>query len=642
MKKSCISLCFLSSLLFSNNLTSIEEQFTKEQNWLEAETFVISASRIKENIKKTPASVTVIQEEQIEAMGAENIYDILKTVPGIDASGGNVYTDRVSVSGIQTWFSEKVLFLLDGHSLNVDYLNGGATSAYKDIPIELIKRVEVVTGPSSALYGENAFMGLVNIITKKAEDIDGTIVTIKGGSNEAAAVNLHYGKKYNEFAVTANINSKQENEKIFVESQNKETNPEINSFNSHLSLVHDYGFYFMGNFNKTNDKSKYGLMNVLNDIDYSKKETILLETGYKSSLNKNLDIHARVYYDNFDVENIWYMPYSSPSVLEYLYTTRKIGSEILLTYSGENFSLVSGISYEKQSIKDPYQGELNGVEEPNFIDEVDREVKSLFSELLYDVNDDFRVNVGVRYDYYSDFGSTINPRIGSTYSINKTNTLKLMYGEAFRAPTFAELYNKNNPAFVGNQNLKPETIKTTEITIINNDIDNTQLSFTLFKSDIDDLILVDASSGNKYMNIGKIITKGGKIELKYELSRGSYVLANYSYQDAQNKTTNEDMPDVSKHLGYAALNYRAGSDYNLYIDAKYKGEQTRGTSSFGAAIKSATIVNATLNIKDIFVDDMKMKLSINNLFNKTTYDSDTWIDYQVAERSFLAQLSYKF
>ncbi|WP_455756192.1 TonB-dependent receptor plug domain-containing protein [Sulfurimonas sp.] len=642
MKKSCISICLLSSILFSNNLTDIAKQFTNEQNWLEAETFVISASRIKDSIKKTPANVTVIQEEQIEAMGAENIYDILKTVPGMDVSQGNVYTDKVSVAGIQTWFSEKVLFLLDGHSLNVDYLNGGATSAYKDIPVEMIKRVEVVTGPSSALYGENAFMALVNIITKKAQDSDETIVTIKGGSNDVATVNLHYGEKHDEFAVTANINSKKKNEKIFVESQNKKTHPEIDSFNAYLSLVHDNGFYFMGNFNNTKDKSNYGLMNVLNDIDYSKKETTLLETGYKTFLNKNLDMHIRVYYDNFDVDNIWYMPYSSPSILEYLYTTKKIGSEILLTYYGGNFSLVSGISYEKQSIKDPYQGELNGAEEPNFIDEVNREFKALFSELLYDVNDDLRINVGIRYDHYSDFGSTLNPRIGSTYSINKTNTLKLMYGKAFRAPTFAELYNKNNPAFVGNQNLKPETIKTTEITFINNDIANTELSFTLFNSDIDDLILVDASNGNKYMNTGKIRTRGEKIELKYKLYRGSYVLANYSYQDAQNRTTNEDMPNTSKHLGYAALNYRTGKDYNLYIDANYRGKQTRDTSSSREAIKSSTIVNTTLNIKDIFVNDMKMKLSINNIFNKTTYDSDTWMDYQVAERSFLAELNYKF
>ena len=353
-------------------------------------------------------------------------------------------------------------------------------------------------------------------------------------------------------------------------------------------------------------------------------------------------MHARVYYDDFDVENIWYMPYSSPSVLEYLYTTGKIGSEILLTYSGENFSLVSGISYEKQNVKDPYQGELNGAEKPNFIDEVDRSLKAFFSELLYDVNDNFRVNVGLRYDDYSDFGSTLSPRIGSTYSINKTNTLKLMYGEAFRAPTFAELYNKNNPTFVGNENLKPETIQTAEITFINNDIDNTQLSFTLFNSDIENLILVDASNGNKYANTGKIRTQGSKIELKYKLHRGSYVLANYSYQDAQNKTTNQDMPDVSKHLGYAALNYRTGKDYNVYIDANYRGEQTRATSVSRAAIKSATIVNATLNIKDIFVDDMKMKLSVNNIFDKTTYDSNTWMDYQVSQRSFLAVLSYKF
>lgn len=642
MKKSSISLCLLSTILFSNNITNIEQQFSEEQNWLEAETFVVSASRIKENIKKTPANVTVIDTEQIEAMGAENIYDILTTVPGINVSKGNVYTKKVSVAGIQTWFSEKVLFLLDGHSLNTG-VNNGSTSTYKEIPIELIKRVEVVMGPSSALYGQNAFMALVNIITKKAEDIDATIVTLKGGSHNTKVVNLHYGKKYDRLGVTANINSKKKNERIFVASQNKKTNPDTETFNAYLSLVHDSGFYFTGNFNNTNDKSNFGFMSVLNDIDYSKKETTLLEAGYKSSLDSNLDLHAKVYYDKFEIDNIWYIPFPSPAeTLEYLHTTRRIGSELLLTYYGEKYSVVSGVSYEKQSVRDPYQGVLNGERRPNSIDEVDREFKALFSELLYDVNDNFRMNAGVRYDRYSDFGSTINPRIGSTYSINKTNTLKLMYGEAFRAPAFAELYNKNNTSIVGNRNLKPETIQTTEITFINNDIDNTQLSFTIFNSEIEDLILVSAAHANQYMNTGKIRTRGGKVELKYNLHRGSYVLANYSYQDAQNKTTNEDMPNVSKHLGYAALNYRASRDYNVYIDANYRGKQTRATGSSRDAIESATIVNATLNIKDIFVDNMKMKLSINNLFDKTTYDSDTWMDYQIAKRSFLATLSYKF
>jgi len=641
MKKSCISICLISTILFSNNLNNIEEQFSEEQNWLEAETFVISASRIKDNVKKTPASVTVIDEEQIDAMGAEDIFDILKTVPSIDISQGNVYTDKVSVAGIQTWFTEKVLFLLDGHSLNADYLNGGATSAYKEIPIEIIKRVEVVTGPSSALYGENAFMALVNIITKKAEDIDGTVIVIKGGSNETAAVNLHYGKAYDEFEVTANINYKTENEKIFVESQNKKTNPKIDSFNSYLSVEHNYGFYFMGNYNNTKDKSKYGLMSVLNDIDHSKKETILLESGYKNYLSKDLDLHARVYYDKFDVDNTWYMPFDN-EILEYLYTTKKIGSEVLLTYSGENFNLVSGISYEKQSIEEPYQGELNGAKKPDFIDEVDREVKAFFSEILYDINDDFRINAGIRYDHYSDFGSTVSPRIGSTYSINKTNTLKVMHGKAFRAPTFAELYNKNNAAFVGNKNLKPETIKTTEITYINNDLDDTELSFTLFNSNIDDLILVDASEENRYMNIGEIRTRGGKVGLKYELYRGSYILANYSYQDPQNKTTNEEMSDISKHLAYTALNYRISRDYNLYVDANYRGEQTRNTNSSRTSIKSSTIANATLNIKDVFIDDIKVKLSVNNIFDQNSYDSDTWMDYPIANRSYLAELSYRF
>jgi outer membrane cobalamin receptor len=246
----------------------------------------------------------------IENMGANNIFDILRTVAGFGVSQSNIYVDKITVRGIETWFSEKVLILLDGHSLNVDLLNGGATGAYKNIPIELIKRVEIIKGPASALYGENAFTALINIITKKAKDIDGVEVAVKYASDNTKVANLAFGKSYDDFDLTANLNYiKSDGNERFVKSdaigKSGYSNPILESVNAYLSLVHKNGFYAQGNYNITEDGPRYGVASALNDEDLSKRISYFVELGYKNRLNEYFDLHARTYYDSFEADNKW-------------------------------------------------------------------------------------------------------------------------------------------------------------------------------------------------------------------------------------------------------------------------------------------------------------------------------------------------
>jgi iron complex outermembrane receptor protein len=215
-----------------------------------------------------------------------------------------------------------------------------------------------------------------------------------------------------------------------------------------------------------------------------------------------------------------------------------------------------------------------------------------------------------------------------------------MYGEAFRAPTFAELYNQNNPTVVGNPDLNPEQIKTIEMSWQNNDVDNVDMAVTLFKSHISDIINIDNSG--QHENRGDIKTNGVELEVKYNLGRGSYLMGNYTYQDPVNKTTNTPMGDVSRHKAYVALNYRLDRDYNLYVDANYRGEQFRSLGDTREQVSGFTTANATLLVKSLFIKDVKFRLSVYNLFDEKAYDSSSPFDYPLAERSFMAELTYKF
>ena len=95
-------------------------------------------------------------------MGARNILDILKSVPGLGVSRSNIWVSEIESRGVKSWFSEKVLLMLDGHSINSSLTNGGGTLALDKMNIDNIERIEIIRGPASALYGADAFTALIS------------------------------------------------------------------------------------------------------------------------------------------------------------------------------------------------------------------------------------------------------------------------------------------------------------------------------------------------------------------------------------------------------------------------------------------------------------------------------------------------
>lgn len=649
--------------IFANPFSTTLED---EALWLKDETFVISASRVKENIKKSSATITVIDEDTINKMGANTLLDVLRIVPGLGVSQSNIYVDKINVRGIDTWFSEKVLLLLDGHSLNSDLLNGGAASTFTNFPLEHIQRIEIIRGPASALYGENAFMALINIITKEAKDIDGIHVSAKSGSYNTKAANLLFGHMYENLDVTANVNYRDtDGYSTYIASDavgnSGYTNPTSKRLSTDVSVKHKNGFYAKANYNTAEDGPRYGAAHALNNEDISKREAYFVELGSKYKISDLYSLDSRIYHDSFVADNRWEIyPEGFPTaaftdgmLAVSGYTNKKSGFETLLRIKQENYTIISGLSYEIQKLKNPvYKANYNpstgvplstlqdfSTPATNFVSEAERNFWAAYSELLYDIKDNLRLSAGLRYDHYSDFGGVTNPRLGAAWEVNPHNTVKLMYGEAFRAPTFAELYNKNNPALVGNRNLHPERVKTVELNVRNSSLENLAVSLTLFKSTINDII---TTANNTYINQGKTTTQGIEAELKQNLRRGSYIAANYTYQNPKYKTNSQSLENISKHEGYLALNYRINSSFNLYTDAKYIGSQTRNAADPRSAVGESITCNATLLAKNFIQKDLQMKLSVYNLFDQKSYDAHYPYDYPLAGRSYMGELSYKF
>src|SRR5438093_456289 len=155
---------------------------------------VVTAGVHASSEAKAPASLTVISADEIRLTGASTIPEILRRVPGVDVAEMNPSDTNVSIRGFNRRIANKVLVLVDGRSVYQDFL-GGTFWPLVDVAVPDIARIEVVRGPGSALYGANAFAGVVNIITRTGEEAAGVRAYAQAGNHNTFQGGVTMGGK---------------------------------------------------------------------------------------------------------------------------------------------------------------------------------------------------------------------------------------------------------------------------------------------------------------------------------------------------------------------------------------------------------------------------------------------------------------
>ena len=174
--------------------TTIKEEFSTEAIWLGFEKKVTIATRHETPVGKAPSIVTVITAEEIKNLGYRTFVEVLRTVPGFEIKkGGNVGTTLPNARGLH--FAGQIRLMLDGHLVNNPF-RGEAFANFDNFPVENIKRIEIIRGPGSAVYGENAFSAVINIVTFDAKDINGCKVSSGYGSFDTYDENVVFGESY--------------------------------------------------------------------------------------------------------------------------------------------------------------------------------------------------------------------------------------------------------------------------------------------------------------------------------------------------------------------------------------------------------------------------------------------------------------
>lgn len=650
------------NLVVAENATTEKELlvFYEEQD-------LYTATKRATSLRKAPAIATIITADEIRNMGARNLQDVLKMVPGFGISINEFGITMVEVRGIRSALSEKILVMIDGHSLNKN-VTGSAFYTYADmLPVENISQVEMVRGPGSALYGNSAFLATINVITRDAEEIDGLEVKGGGGSFDTYKGNLVGGKAVGDkFAASASLDYyRTDGPKLTVEADalsgapfsRAPGTPGLESRQTDAFLKVGYGdLSFRGGYRTIRKDLFVGFGFALADDNFADHENYWGELAYAHPIAETLTANLKLRYDYFGQDpNVKIFPngFAIPGLGVFpdgmigkpLVKDRTLGGELQVDWDAfKGNHLITGVSFDatrqygtrQLANFDPITGApLSSIQEvANWNKDVTRDIWAIYLQDEWQLLERVNLTAGVRYDHYSDFGNTVNPRVGLVWGILENADLKLLYGQAFRAPNFQELYNDNNPAQLGNPNLKPERISTYEAGLAYRLNRFLAGELNYFYSTIDDLIDIDAaakptptstpppSSTPRYANIGKSEAQGVEVGLNGAFDGDIYWKATYAYQDTRDAITDQRLPFVPSQRATGSINYAPIKYLNLHGDLLWTGPRPRAQGDSRPEIRSYTTVDLAVTLRNFF-ETLEIQAAVHNIFDERFRDPDT-------------------
>jgi len=626
------------------------------------------------------AGVTsVITSEQIKAMGATELHEILETLPGVHANLQEVTNDyHYSIRGINNATNSQTLMMLNGTRVTTP-LRGTFASGV-EMPVDAIERVEVIRGPGSALYGADAFAGVINIITKKAKDINGATVGVRAGNWNTQSVWGQFGKQWAGWDIAASLQYQHTDgdsgRVVRADSQTAlddafgtrashapgpmDTGYKV--FNGHLNLQRkhwDIGFWAIGapdigtgagaaaslDPNSLAHGEQY-----LGDIRYSTEDWLdnWEFMAHASYLQSDLGAKVHTFPENslLPIGSDGNIASSAPAgtvffpdgTIEEIGQIQRIPSiELSSLYKGWGGHLLrtsAGFRYEEVTVRhltNYGQGIINSATLPAVIDGTLTDVtgtpysflrdkhRSIWSLALQDewqVADNWRLTTGVRYDHYSDFGGTVNPRAALIWDINEKLTGKIIYGRAFRAPSFTEQATQNNPVLLGNPNLDPETINTIEWAVDYRPISSFRTAANLYYYHIDNLIAAVTDAGrtsSRYLNFGNQDGYGGELEWNWQLNAQWNLNGNYSWQYARSDVTEQRVTGVPEHQVYFAANWQFLPNWHLQPQINWIGGRTRSGGD-NRPLDDYETIDLTLTGRKLF-GHINFAASLRNAFD---------------------------
>ena len=636
--------------------------------FFQQEELVTTASRMPEDARTAPAIVDVFTAEDIANMGARTLSDLLNTLASVYVTTQVNSRESVWIRGVRNRYNDKILLLVDGIPRRDLVYENASIDEY--LPLTNVERVEVIRGPGSALYGTNAFAGVINVITKmppakasgQLEAGGGNYATgegsIQGGFSRGALGFYGYGHWFKTDGDGLDFNTYQQ-------PQTLKQNPKQNVSGGITVTAADFTFrlerlHYYHTFYTDWDVPTWRWK----DEGYFYNDTFL-STEYAHAFGKRGSLKAVLYYQTYDLRNYWrdflpgrQGPASTPADVHHeIFVTKqgyRLGGEVQYTARlGPHHEVVTGLTSERETlthVQDQWHDLLTGnLPRLYYIDPGTSNTWAVYAQDTWTPNSSITVTTGLRGDSYDTFGWKASPRFGLAFHPGHKLVVKLLYGEAFRAPSSREFDTVDLTGSFppGNPKLKPESIRTFQGAASYTFSPYVEARAVLYQEQTYDSIYSEKNM--PYENHKGDRIRGVEAGVKLAWPNRMTAYGNYSY-------TRSDLYNVPRHMAHAGLNLPWGGRFNWNISALYVSSRPRDPQDLYAYdpsrppyhrsdVPSYVLVNTTFRVLKLR-RGLELNASIENLLNRDTYDPTyeptKYYDLKNPSRTFMVRVVYRF
>lgn len=644
------------------------------------------STNTEQTLPKAPSVVSVITADDIKATGATNLTEILQSVPGVYVRA-NLFGFRPQVT-FRGAGSTQTLLMLNGEPVRDLVWSSGIF--WKGLPTEMIDRVEIIRGPGSALFGSEASAGVINVITKTAGRIAQSEAGARAGAFGSQSGWVQHGTDWNgiDIGFTAEMSHTNGHDPVIQRDgqtvKDAATGTRVsyapgnahfgyNTQDVHFSAAKD-NWKLLADFLR-HDHVETGLtggavIDPLTRGSDSQANVALLYSNEAFAKDWGMNAELRFHHLDYDSGNGFQEnpPYYKDTAGGGAYPAgllnqqrsgeRGFGGEVSGLYRGfreHAIRLGGGFRSDRIYLADQrvnFGKNANGATIPPGSPLVDisnspysfaplkgRGIHYFFMQDVWAISRDWELTLGARYDHYSDFGGTLNPRLALVWQTTDRLVTKLMHGRAFRAPSFLELYSYT-AATRPNPNLKPERSRTWDLAFSFLATRDLTLGLDFYQFEQSNLIVQDAAG--MYQNANSTTAHGVELEAQWQATKTLRISANRS---VRNETVSFNPNYVPKQKNYLRADWAFMPNWNWDVQASWIGMHSPppATNPQRAAIGAYTLVDSTIRYQPR--KEWELAASIRNLFDVDVreFSSKNLPDnLPLPRRSVYAEVRYKF
>ncbi len=601
------------------------------------------------NTSQTSAVVSVVSRQEIQAMGAVTLLDVMQRIPGVSLNLDELVHDtNFTIRGGYDADDTMSLVMING--VGVDQATQQSILYIPHFPVAMIERIEVIRGPGSAVHGADAYSGLVNIVTTDYTDADDRIALTAGnGELDVQQLSWKANKRFDN-GFHFNINGVYQNS--YTDTFSVDTDlatildpasslapadvsyPHDNVFNTLNMSWNDMRFHY--SYRRT--ASRHGLNMGFNALAEPGDSNVRIVTHIAGFKYDNIQLHDRIsmavdaYYRRNKLSSYYVLfprgfgggafpdgMIGAPATLE-----EQLGGGVTFRADLDSHFLTLGVGAADVALVNSEVKNFSPLGVPLgtlvdvtgtpdiFLGDVSRASKYIYLQDDMQLTDDLLWVLGVRYDDFTQFGSTTNPRTSLIYTPTDQWAWRMIYGSAFRAPSFNELFIQNNPVAAANPDLKPSTLDSLELSVsyIGEKI---TWSTSIYNYIMDGVMNRDPVPPRVAFNTGEREGYGLEFETRYKASSVPLLTTfNYTYQAHDDKVRDDDVGVAPTHQAYWRTDYSVTDKITAGLQVNYIGSRDQPAGDLRDGIGALTKTDLIINVQDIW-PNLSANVALKNI-----------------------------